>query len=165
MVLIMYKIYCDLDGTLADFDKKVLEISGGIPANELDKQKRLWGLIAKQKNFFGELDWMPDGKLLWNTILPLNPIILTGLPQGNWARGQKLDWCTRELGYEVPVITTYSREKHLHSGPKHVLIDDRLKLKDKWVNAGGIFIHHINAINSINQMLELGILNGSTENR
>jgi hypothetical protein len=152
-----FKIYCDLDGVLADFDRKVLELSGKT-AKELDEQKRLWPLVAKHKDFFGSLDWMPDGKELWNAILPLNPTILTGMPMGNWAKDQKLRWCTRELGNEIPVITTYSREKHLHSGPNCVLIDDRIKLKDKWEEAGGIFIYHLYTANTLLMLTEIGII-------
>ena len=31
----------------------------------------------------------------------LNPTILTGMPMGNWADGQKRTWCARELGPKV----------------------------------------------------------------
>jgi hypothetical protein len=152
----MYKIYCDLDGVLCDFDKAVREILGK-PPHELG-DKVMWPMLARQKNFYGDLDWMPDGKELWNSIKHLNPTILTGVPFGGWAPGQKKIWCGRELGYEVPVITTWSREKHLHSGPNCVLIDDRVKLREKWVEAGGIFVQHTSTANSLLELKTLGIL-------
>ena len=151
-----YKIYCDLDGVICNFDKKVEELTGKLLKN-LD-EKVMWSIVARHNNFYGDLEWMPDGKELWDNILHLQPTILTGLPMGNWAKPQKISWCIRELGYETPVITTYSREKHLHSGPNCILIDDRKKLKDKWEIANGIFIHHINAKDTLNELRNLRIL-------
>lgn len=40
------------------------------------------------------------------------------------------------------VITTWSNDKHVESGPGAVLIDDRIELKAAWEAKGGIFIHH-----------------------
>lgn len=37
------------------------------------------------------LDWMPDGRELWEGVEQLHPTILTGLPMGTWAEPQKVE--------------------------------------------------------------------------
>ena len=39
-----------------------------------------------------------------------------------------------------------------------ILIDDRIALKKNWVDAGGIFIHHINTETTIKKLCSLGII-------
>lgn len=58
------------------------------------------------------------------------------------------------------VITCWSSNKHYESGPGHVLIDDRLSLKDDWERKGGIFIHHQpgNLEGTLRQLEECGLL-------
>lgn len=36
------------------------------------------------------LEWMTDGRDLWEGIVDLHPTILTGLPMGHWAEPQKV---------------------------------------------------------------------------
>ncbi len=40
--------------------------------------------------------------------------------------------------------------------PGDVLVDDFLKYKHLWEEAGGVFIHHISAAESVRRMAELG---------
>lgn len=58
----------------------------------------------------------------------------------------------------IDVITCWSKNKHYESKRNHVLIDDRLKLKDDWTSKGGIFIHHTNTKDTIRQLKECGIM-------
>jgi hypothetical protein len=60
------------------------------------------------------------------------------------------------LGRDVEVITTMSREKYKFSGRGHVLVDDRVRLREAWEAAGGIFIHHVSAERSIAALQRLG---------
>lgn len=84
-----------------------------------------------------------DSKSIWNRILPFNPKILTGIPRGNWAIRQKRDWCERELGARVEVITCSAKDKHMHLKRRgDILIDDTERLKQAWESRGGIFILH-----------------------
>jgi len=41
---------------------------------------------------------------------------------------------------------------------QHILIDDRLKLKEDWEKKGGIFIHHTSAAASLRMLEEQGVL-------
>ena len=74
---------------------------------------------------------------------------------GNWAKPQKLAWCRRELGPEVPVVACLSREKARRgreltpSGSVPVLIDDRESLREAWEEMDGVFILHASAAESL----------------
>jgi hypothetical protein len=69
----------------------------------------------------------------------------------------------RELGAGVEVVCCLSREKAkaaasvLEEGQRMVLVDDRLKLKAPWEDAGGEFVLHISAASSIEALRNLGI--------
>lgn len=179
-----YKVYCDLDGVLCDFDAGVRKIFNGRGIDQL-KCHIAWAGITKADNFYGGLPWTRDGKELWKAIKPLQPDILTGVPGSRKSsRGEKATWCAAELGIKtnhvdfaapkrahelvsgvlkedeevVNVITCWSRNKHYKSGPNRILIDDTQKLKSYWVKKGGIFVHHTNTKNTLKQLQKLGII-------
>jgi hypothetical protein len=149
-----FNIYCDLDGVLADFDKGVFKLFNR-RADEISP-KILWSKLASEKNFFNSLPWTEDGKFLWNHISMLNPIILTGCPRGDWAKSQKYEWCSRELGVDVQVITCSSREKAQFCVPVgSILIDDRKISEESWIAAGGNFILHRSATETLDRLREV----------
>ncbi len=147
------RLFLDLDGVLADFDRGVEEITGERPDNLSVKQ--MWKALARHPDFFGTLEMMEDAQHLWDYCEPYDPTILTGLPRGDWAESQKRRWVGNMLGREVDVITCWSRDKPKWSGPGHVLVDDRESLKEPWEAKGGVFILHIDAESSIAQIEEL----------
>ncbi len=155
-----YKLFLDLDGVLADFDAQVKAITGKSPSELGDKQ--MWPKLAKANGFFEHLPWMPDGKALWTACQPYAPVIITGLPMGNWAEVQKRAWCKRELGEHVQVVTCMAREKPIKAKAFYeapvipVLIDDREKYKENWEKEGGIFIVHRSTEESLAQLFALG---------
>lgn len=159
-----FQLFVDLDGVLADFDAGVKRAAGLLPG-ELHAS-RMWPILAKTPGFYDKLPWMSDGRELWAALRNFSPAILTGLPSGKWAEAQKRSWCARELGPSVPVITGLSREKtelayswmeeHDITNKVPVLVDDRLKLKERWEDYGGIFIYHLNAQSSLADLKELG---------
>mmetsp|Transcript_18668 Transcript_18668/g.53670 ORF Transcript_18668/g.53670 Transcript_18668/m.53670 type:complete len:289 (+) Transcript_18668:148-1014(+) len=177
-----YKIYCDLDGVLVDFDSGIQRVTGSKP-DQLPPYI-LWAKVAQDRDFYAHLGWMKDGKELWNAIKCMNPDILTGVPTAKKARAQKAAWCERELAMPtnhvdmagtkkahevvsgrrsnkegvVNVITCWSRNKHCESCRGAVLIDDRLSLQQDWVARGGIFIHHTSTKKSLSELRRLGIL-------
>lgn len=156
--ILQYTIYCDLDGTLVDFEKKVDEL--GLTGAHNNK---LWPALKNVHNFFGSLEWINNAELLWKTIEPYNPIILTGLPmEGDWAAIQKKQWCAKNLGSHIQVICCKSSEKQQYCKKFNILIDDRLQLKEKWELMGGIFIHHTTVTNTIQQLYDLNIITSSS---
>jgi hypothetical protein len=69
--------------------------------------------------------------------------------------------------YRPTVITCWSYNKNLECRRRRdrdnadILIDDRPnshKLQEKWENTGGIFIHHTSAENTIQQLIQLGVI-------
>jgi hypothetical protein len=163
------KVFCDLDGVLADFDAGVLKLFKKKPAEV--SPKVLWPRLASTPGFYADLPWMPNGKQLWAAIAPLNPVILTGLPRGKWAEPQKREWCARELGAEVEVICCASKDKHKHCPPvddgsvngdgvlrsSAVLIDDREAAREPWEAAGGRFVLFTSTEDAISQLKALGL--------
>ena len=102
----MPPIYCDLDGVLADHDRHMIEIHGS-NWRSLYHTKGTTSLYTN--DFFNTIPWMNDGKILWNSIKEYRPTILTALPNcnnDNVYDNQKRQWCRRELGTNVQVITT-----------------------------------------------------------
>lgn len=177
-----YKIYCDLDGVLVDFEKGVQKLLK-MPSSQLVKGT-MWKHIAKANAFYENLDWTQDGMRLWESIRHLQPDILTGVPYPKSSRIEKYNWCKRELGLEdvnhvdmaagcrdhkivngnlpkddtTNVITCWSNNKHLESNHRSILIDDRECARDPWERAGGLFIHHVNTETTLSQLRERGIL-------
>jgi hypothetical protein len=150
------KLFVDLDGVLVDFDSGVIKTTGAGPAGQ--NRRRMWAALAGTGAFYENLEWLPDGKALWKSILHLSPTILTGLPLGNWAKPQKLAWCARELGPEVPVVTCMSADKArvgrklTPEGVVPVLIDDRESIEESWSSMGGFFILHRKTESSLEEL-------------
>ena len=82
----MSKLWLDCDGVLANFDKRFLELSGGISGKDYEDtygSKAFWKLIRNDDEFFYNLELMPNAMKLWDWCKPLDPTILTGCPFGN----------------------------------------------------------------------------------
>ncbi len=155
-----WNIYCDLDGVLADFDKGISNIFNGKKPEQLNREEMWKGVTSQEKNggFFASLNWAPGGKTLWKELMKLkksglvNVKVLTGIPRYNmkgryktnkrWAKNQKKQWCRKNLGYDIEVITCFTSDKHKWSNKKSILIDDFDWAKGPWENKGGIFILH-----------------------
>ena len=152
----MPHLFLDCDGVLADFDAGARQLLGMPPADFEARHGRgeFWKRLARQGNFYGDLEEMPDAQELFLAVKHLKPTILTGLPLGTWAAPQKERWAARHFP-GVPIITTMARQKHLHMERGDVLVDDRQNHRHLWENAGGIFVHHKSAADSITQLAEI----------
>ena len=180
-----YKVYCDMDGCLVNFEKGVRSLLKTGSSN-LEKQI-MWEGISRAPRWFEELEWQMDGRRLWSAIKHLNPDILTGVPDIKSSRVEKFNWCKRELGIKeadahhvdmaadglddhqsvngnfprkdkTNIITCWSNNKFKEAMPNSILIDDRIDLKKNWEAAGGIFIHHVNTETTIRKLCELGVI-------
>lgn len=149
-------LFLDCDGVLADFDAGAKKLLGMTPA-EFEKRHgrgEFWKRLARAPNFYGDLPQMRDAQRLFEALKHLKPTILTGLPLGKWAAPQKERWAAEHFP-GVPIITTMARQKHLHMDPGDVLVDDRENHRHLWEDAGGIFIHHKTAEDTIRQLAEI----------
>jgi hypothetical protein len=152
------QIFLDCDGVLADFDTFSFQLFGQHPrAAEAEiGEEEFWNRIRNHGNFYRELPLLTDAMELYQAIAHLNPIILTGCPKGGWAEAQKLDWALHHFP-TVRIITCRARDKRRHMQPGDILVDDYLKYRDLWESAGGIFVHHTSAGESIAQLAKLGL--------
>jgi 5' nucleotidase, deoxy (Pyrimidine), cytosolic type C protein (NT5C) len=144
------QIYLDCDGVLADFESSAQAILG-MPSDAFDDLRRggqYWKRLAAAVGFFEHLDLLPDAGQLYAAVKAKAPIILTGMPHGRWAEPQKRAWAARHFP-GVPVITTTAALKREHCHPGDVLVDDRDQHRAAWEAAGGVFIHHRSARDSI----------------
>ena len=273
----IYKIFCDLDGVLVDFEKGVLNLFNKNTSIDSIPPNVLWSRISSSKDFFSNLPWTKDGMELWKTLVQNidtfdKLCILTGCPRNQKSRYQKFDWCKNHLDIrndngngnassssnrntgtststntssssssssvnasatsssfkfrflhvdkaakksrheividknnisgmksissmfqkqkqarpkitsssssstqqthkhkqqqqrdqKIEIITCWSKNKHCESKNNHVLIDDRISLKDAWLKNGGIFIHHVNTKDTIQQLISRGIITNSS---
>lgn len=160
------QIYCDLDGVLVDFDKRIEELTG-VPTDKISDDGIIWKAVSKQHNFWETLEWMPDGKSLWQVLQIIvgerNELVLkvlTGTPSSKKYEAEvgKITWVRRELqkdGPWVDVFMSMSKSKFLYAHPSHLLIDDREKNINEWRAAGGVAIHHKDAFTTIEALNEL----------
>jgi 5'(3')-deoxyribonucleotidase len=136
-------VFVDSDGVLADFEAHwftLFDESADEMRKKLGKEK-LWELVReKDALFFENLPLMRDGIDLITGLVGYKPIILTGSPT-EWGYLQKFNWYQRLFPW-IRVIVCKAKEKHFFCEKGDVLIDDRTKYRDEWVNAGGIFVHH-----------------------
>lgn len=158
------KLYVDLDGVLADFDKSAEAI---LRTDNIYKFEFIWGpdvfweRINKNPNFFAEMSLMPDARHLWAKIEHLNPMILTALPRENGERVdlQKRQWVREYFHLDYgDVITCPTADKPKFCKPGDILIDDRAVNRDKWIAAGGTYIIHTSAVNTLTTLKGLGII-------
>jgi len=147
------RLFLDADGVLADFDEGVRRLLGMYPREFEKKHGRgaFWKRLAAAKNFYGTLPEMPDAQLLFEQVKHLKPTILTGLPLGNWAAPQKVEWAAEHFP-GVPIITCMARDKHKHMHAGDVLVDDRENHRTTYEAAGVIFVHHRSAQDSLRQL-------------
>ncbi len=138
-------LYCDLDGVLADFEGEIKKITGKYPDELLDRSD-VYRIMTITPRFFRYLSWTDDGEELWSNISYLYPIILTARATSvRTCIEDKVDWCAEKLGPEIPIkIVNSTMDKIHHCLPGDILIDDRIKLQEGWINRGGVFLHYQN---------------------
>ncbi|HEV2568725.1 5' nucleotidase, NT5C type [Sphingomonas sp.] len=147
------QLYLDCDGVLADFDKAATELLG-MPPRVFEKRHNpgeFWKRLARHPDFYGTLPLMPDAMELFEAVRHLDPIILTGLPRGNWAAPQKVRWAAEHFP-GTRIITCMAVDKKRHARDGDILVDDTVKYRHLWEEAGGIFIHHRSARTTIEEL-------------
>eukprot|EP00929_Paragymnodinium_shiwhaense_P101876 TRINITY_DN65071_c0_g1_i1.p1 TRINITY_DN65071_c0_g1~~TRINITY_DN65071_c0_g1_i1.p1 ORF type:complete len:345 (-),score=72.94 TRINITY_DN65071_c0_g1_i1:498-1532(-) len=148
---VVWHIYCDLDGVLADFERGVEEALGRRPADfrAAAEDVLMWKSLSKVRNFFGDLPWTEDGPQLWQYLDSSSKAgqatvsVLSGLPRGEWAPKQKWRWCREQLGLDrYDVDLCWAPEKPKWAAPGCILLDDNEDYRSPWEAAGGRFVHH-----------------------
>jgi hypothetical protein len=150
------QLYLDCDGVLADFERAATQLLR-MPPRQFQKRHGLpefWRRLARHPDFYGSLPLMPDAMILFEAVRHLDPIILTGLPRGNWAAPQKVRWAAEHFP-GTRIITCLAADKRRHAQDSDILVDDTLKYEALWTAAGGIFLHHRSAGSTIEELRRL----------
>jgi hypothetical protein len=146
------------DGTASNFEKKHIQkaIDKGLDFSlENVKNKTFrnlsFALILDDVDYWANLEWMPDGKELWNFVKNYSPKILTspGTSGVNAAEKGKKIWVKNNL-HPAPAEVLVEHDKHIYAGKNNILIDDSEKKINPWINAGGEGILHKNSETTIN---------------
>jgi hypothetical protein len=150
------KLFLDCDGVLADFDAGARKVLGtDVRTFEARHGKgEFWRRLARARDFYAMLPKMPDADELFAAVRHLNPTILTGLPIGKWAAPQKVRWAAEHFP-GVPIITCMARDKYRHMEGADVLVDDSERHMAVWRAAGGIYVLHRSARESIARLTEI----------
>lgn len=152
-----YQIYCDMDGVLTNFEQRfldVLKIEGkkyyskqeleGITRPKHFKSKfgeqEFWKLIdSLGEDFWAGMDWMANGRMLWDFISPYQPNILSSPSRDNSSRLGKRIWIRQNLSpAPKQIIFEKAEDKQKHAAANHILIDDKPSNISEWKAAGGI---------------------------
>ena len=149
------KIYLDMDGVIADFNKRYKELYKMEPKeaeNKKEFHKFFSEFIATQQ--FATLDLMPDAVPLLNYLSKLNiptEILSSTSSEKRDAdiRAQKLKWLqTHNIGFKVNLVPG-KRLKKDFSNANSILIDDTPVNIDQWRREGGVGILHTDTISTL----------------
>jgi hypothetical protein len=151
-----YKIYCDMDGVLVDFEKGYKDLTG-VEASYDTNPEEFWEPITRAgAAFWIKLQWMPDGKQLWEYIKPYSPELLSAPSREESSRIGKFTWVKRNIPGTKLILRSAERKQEFAT-PNSILIDDRADNIQRWKDAGGIGIHHTSAADTIQQLKDLGL--------
>jgi len=160
-----YKIYCDMDGVLVDFDKGYQTLTGK-ETHHVDVQGKseFWdafrsGLENKkmqEKDYWANLQWMPDGKELWDHIKQYKPTLLSAPSRDPQSRWGKRIWVKKNIP-GTPLILAYAPSKKNYANKDSILIDDRISNISDWNAAGGIGILHTSTATTLDKLSKYGI--------
>lgn len=137
-----YKLYCDMDGVLTDFEQRFNYFTGQRPKQYKNRygERAFWHLIDVEVglSFWSKMPWMPQGKQLWNFISRYNPELLTSPSKDNNSRLGKNLWVKNNLNPQPKVVFSYSEDKQTYAQQSAILIDDKKSNIEQWVAKGGI---------------------------
>ena len=86
------QLFLDCDGVLANFDEAAQRILGEHPRGyeARHSEHEFWSRLEDHPaGFYRTLDVLPQGRILFEAVRHLHPIILTGCPKGDWPRRRK----------------------------------------------------------------------------
>ena len=158
-----YKIYVDMDGVLANFEKRFEDLAG-MGADEYKDEygiKEFWNLIDEKHkvSFWRGIEPMVDADKLIDFVSKYDYELLTAPSVKKQSVIGKSLWVKDKTGQLFPSLPKvnykFAKDKHLIK-PKltefDILIDDRQDTIDRWNRAGGTGILHTSANNTITQL-------------
>jgi hypothetical protein len=166
-----FRVFCDMDGVLTDFNNGFKKLNTeGLGPKEYEQEygkNKIWPLISDQGSlFWSNLEWMSDGKELWNYLQQYTPTILSSPSREYSSIIGKMTWINSNLGITQRKPVTRNKDwdkdtKIILSSHKHlfvipgtvcILIDDTPSKIEKWESAGGIGILHTNTVDTLSRL-------------
>ena len=163
------KIFFDMDGVLADFDRGVAELLGLEPheqgTSSAEYEDELYDRMSRYGHFYEDLQPLPGALDMFRHLYERYPdrcAILSGIPKPSrgvvYAGEDKRRWIERYFGPEVQVNIVLRKEKPLYcTGPECILIDDYARNITEWETAGGTGILHTGAEETLERLKQLGL--------
>lgn len=165
------KIYFDMDGVLADFERGIRGLCHMEAPSQNGKQDEkadnlMWEAVRETGHFYDRLDLMPGAKEMFDRIFGKygdRCEILTGIPKAKrgivTAGEDKKNWMKRMLSDRIKVNIVYREQKPEYcKGKGCVLVDDLEKNIREWEEMGGTGILHVSAENTLAELEKLGLL-------
>ena len=153
---------------LADRVKKDLGrdfvISSDLERNSPTKSRAaanyMYRLLEDDEEFWSNLEWMPNGKKLWEAIANNSPYILTTPMRQSGSMSGKLHWIRKNLGLDKikGIIFSHNKSKYAFNQEQNrpnILIDDLSTNIEPWIKKSGVGLkYYFKNIDSILEKLE-----------
>jgi hypothetical protein len=169
-----YRVFCDLDGVLVDFDRGFQDIeenTENLSPKEYEKKNgknSIWPLLDKLgADFWANLQWTKDGRELWDYLQRYDPILLSAPSRSPECLIGKTRWVNSNLGIDQEPVTdpadmtpdtrlVLDQDKWKYAtSEKDILIDDFKKKLEKWIEHGGTGILHNDSTDTVRVMEEI----------
>ena len=141
------KIYFDMDGVLADFNRGILELCGRMPVDQSKctdaEDDAQWDAVRDVSHFYDKLQPIPGALELFNELREnYDCEILTKIPKKRRgienAGEDKIRWVHRLISEDIVVTVVQDEDKKIYcKGAGHVLVDDYDQNINDWNDAGG----------------------------
>jgi hypothetical protein len=172
-----YQIYCDMDGVLTDFEKRfvtllrqegpkyyskatIAQVTRPKHFDKIEGTQEFWKFIDQYigMEFWSDMEWMPNGRQLWDFIQPYGPKLLTSPSRDNTSRLGKRLWVKNHLIPAPEVLFRFGDAKSDFANENSILIDDKPSNLVAFASKGGIAIEckdgDVSSV--IEQLKELG---------
>jgi len=139
----LFTIYLDMDGVIADFDKRFTELAGMGPREYEDSfgTEKFWDFIDNKHGvkFWTGIEWMPEGQKLYNFVKQFDHKLLSAPSRNDASKIGKRMWAKKNTP-GTQLILAAAVNKQNYADKSNILIDDREKNIQQWKDAGGIGI-------------------------
>jgi phosphoglycolate phosphatase-like HAD superfamily hydrolase len=161
------KIYFDMDGVLADFNRGIRELCHMEPSVQDAQCKtaddEMWEAVRRVGHFYDKLEPMPGAVEMFTRLHEKygdKCEILSGIPKphrGIITSGEdKTAWAHRILSEDLVVNIVLREEKQNYAkGAGYILIDDLEKNIKEWNDAGGTGIRFTSVEETMSRIAEL----------
>ena len=169
--MIPKKIFFDMDGVLADFDRGVVELCNMQPIPQGKEWKPgmdepMWAKVREIDHYYDKLEIMPGAKEMFDTIYEKYADkceILTGIPKpkrGILTAGEdKINWIRRLFSEDIVINIVYREQKPDYcSGKDCILIDDLEVNIEEWEKMGGTGIVHRSVEETLRVLKGMGVI-------